>query len=208
MEFIKPQNALNSQPHGKLDVLVSTASADRWGNDQTGVMKPRRGLSVYMHQLWPSTQERAGTSMCPVEIPLRPNNIKNETPASFYASSLRNDVECGAGIGWMLPMAGTKLRTSRSHGASVLLSGGSEAETRAAKQDDEVENGSEWDEAGLKMSVMSWASAAHTCNHSYSGGRDREDCGLRPENSSQFPISKIPNTKKGWRSGSSGRAPA
>jgi hypothetical protein len=39
---------------------------------------------------------------------------------------------------------------------------------------------------------------------------DREDQGLSPAwaNSSRDPISKLPNTKKGWQSGSSGRAPA
>jgi hypothetical protein len=40
---------------------------------------------------------------------------------------------------------------------------------------------------------------AHTCNPSYSGGRDQEDCGLKPAraNSSRDSISKIPITKKG-----------
>jgi hypothetical protein len=39
---------------------------------------------------------------------------------------------------------------------------------------------------------------AHTCNPSYSGSRDQEDHGLKPAraNSSQDPISKIPNTKR------------
>jgi hypothetical protein len=38
---------------------------------------------------------------------------------------------------------------------------------------------------------------AHTCNPSFSGGRDQEDLGSKPAgaNSSQDPISKIPNTK-------------
>jgi hypothetical protein len=46
---------------------------------------------------------------------------------------------------------------------------------------------------------------AHACNPSYSGGSDQEDHGLRPVwgSSSQDPISK-----KGWWSGSSGRATA
>jgi hypothetical protein len=42
---------------------------------------------------------------------------------------------------------------------------------------------------------------AHVCNLSYSGGTDQEDQGSKPAqaNSSQDPISKIPNiyTKKG-----------
>jgi hypothetical protein len=41
---------------------------------------------------------------------------------------------------------------------------------------------------------------AHACNLSYSGGKDQEDCVLKPpqENSSQGPISeKKPITKKG-----------
>jgi hypothetical protein len=43
---------------------------------------------------------------------------------------------------------------------------------------------------------------AHAYNSSYSGGREQEDCGLKPTsaNSSQDPISKIPNTKK-WAGG-------
>jgi hypothetical protein len=40
---------------------------------------------------------------------------------------------------------------------------------------------------------------AHSCNPSYSGGKDQEDCGSKPAqaNSSQDPISKKPFTKKG-----------
>jgi hypothetical protein len=50
---------------------------------------------------------------------------------------------------------------------------------------------------------------AHTCNPRYLGGWDPEDHGSKPiqTNSSQDPLSKIPSTKKGWWSGSSGRAP-
>jgi hypothetical protein len=42
----------------------------------------------------------------------------------------------------------------------------------------------------------SWALVAHTCNPSYSGGRDQEDHNLKPvwANNSQDPISKISNT--------------
>jgi hypothetical protein len=38
----------------------------------------------------------------------------------------------------------------------------------------------------------------HTCNPSHWGGRDQEDCGLKPAqaNSSQEPISKIPNKNR------------
>jgi hypothetical protein len=45
---------------------------------------------------------------------------------------------------------------------------------------------------------------AHACNPNYSGGRDQEDHILKPAraNSSQDPISKILNPKKGWWSGS------
>jgi hypothetical protein len=44
----------------------------------------------------------------------------------------------------------------------------------------------------------------HACNPSYSGGRDQEDCGSKPDqaNSSSVPILKKPTTKKGWQSGS------
>jgi hypothetical protein len=43
-----------------------------------------------------------------------------------------------------------------------------------------------------------------TGGSSYSGGRDQEDLSSKPArpNSSQDPISKNPNTKKGWWSGS------
>jgi hypothetical protein len=54
------------------------------------------------------------------------------------------------------------------------------------------------------ISIESWAPVAHTCNPSYSGGRDQEDPGLKPVrgNSSGDPISKKPITKMGWWSGS------
>jgi hypothetical protein len=43
-----------------------------------------------------------------------------------------------------------------------------------------------------KMEHRSWVPVAHTCNPSYSGSRDQEDCGLKPAwaNSSQDPILK------------------
>jgi hypothetical protein len=47
--------------------------------------------------------------------------------------------------------------------------------------------------------------AAHTCNPTYSGGRDQEDHSSKParENSLRDPILKILNIqKKGWWSGS------
>jgi hypothetical protein len=46
--------------------------------------------------------------------------------------------------------------------------------------------------------LLSQAPVAHTCNPSYSRGRDQEDQGSKPAlaNSSQDPISKIPNTKR------------
>jgi hypothetical protein len=57
-----------------------------------------------------------------------------------------------------------------------------------------------------------WVMVAHTCNPSYSGGRDQEDHGSRPDqaNSSRNPILKKPNTQKktSWWSGLSGKAPA
>jgi hypothetical protein len=51
----------------------------------------------------------------------------------------------------------------------------------------------------FKLSKISLAPVAHTCNPSYSGGRDKEDHGSKPAraNSSRDPISKIRNTKKG-----------
>jgi hypothetical protein len=58
-----------------------------------------------------------------------------------------------------------------------------------------------------KNIFMNWALVAHVYNPCYSGGRDQEDLGLKPAlaNSSQDPILKKPNTKKGWWSGSSGK---
>jgi hypothetical protein len=55
------------------------------------------------------------------------------------------------------------------------------------------------------LSNLSRAPVPHTCNPSYSGGRDQEDQGLKPAqaNSSQDSISKKdPSQKKGWWSGS------
>jgi hypothetical protein len=44
---------------------------------------------------------------------------------------------------------------------------------------------------------LSWATMAHTCNPSYSGDRDQEDHGLKPDqaNSLRDRTSKIPITK-------------
>jgi hypothetical protein len=58
--------------------------------------------------------------------------------------------------------------------------------------------------------ILSPVLVAHAYNPSYSGGRDQEDGSSKPAriNSSPDSISKIPNTKKGWPSGSSGRVPA
>jgi hypothetical protein len=50
---------------------------------------------------------------------------------------------------------------------------------------------------------------AHTYNPSYSGCRDQEDRGSRPSWAKFVrPVSKMPNTKKDWENGSSGRVPA
>jgi hypothetical protein len=42
---------------------------------------------------------------------------------------------------------------------------------------------------------------AHACNPSYTGGRDQEDCSLKPAraNSSRDPISKKPSQKRSGR---------
>jgi hypothetical protein len=47
-------------------------------------------------------------------------------------------------------------------------------------------------------------------NPCYSGGRNRENCSLKPAqaNSLRDPISRKPTTKQGWQSGSSGIVPA
>jgi hypothetical protein len=50
---------------------------------------------------------------------------------------------------------------------------------------------------------------AHTCNSSYSGGRDPEDHGSRPAQAKkQDTILKIPSIKKDWWNGTGGRVPA
>jgi hypothetical protein len=50
----------------------------------------------------------------------------------------------------------------------------------------------------------SWVLVAHTCNPSYSGGRDQEDHGSKPAPGkySSDSISKIPNTKQSWHNDS------
>jgi hypothetical protein len=52
--------------------------------------------------------------------------------------------------------------------------------------------------------ISCWVLVAHTCNPSYSAGRDQEDCSLKPAqaNSLQDPISNKTITKKDWWSGS------
>jgi hypothetical protein len=47
---------------------------------------------------------------------------------------------------------------------------------------------------------------AHTCNTSYSEGKDQEDIkvGASPRQIVLDPISKIANIRKGWKNGSSG----
>jgi hypothetical protein len=61
----------------------------------------------------------------------------------------------------------------------------------------------------VKTIELSQVLVAHTCNPSYSEGKDQEDHGLSPAwaNSLREPIMKIPNTKKSWQSGASGKAP-
>jgi hypothetical protein len=56
----------------------------------------------------------------------------------------------------------------------------------------------------LSQNKKSRVLLAHTCNPSYSGGRDQEAHGslLAQANSSQDPILKKLITKKGWWSGS------
>jgi hypothetical protein len=56
----------------------------------------------------------------------------------------------------------------------------------------------------IKTKCMGQALVAHTCNPSYSEGRDQEDHSVKPAqgNSSRDPILKKPFTKKGWWSGS------
>jgi hypothetical protein len=50
----------------------------------------------------------------------------------------------------------------------------------------------------IKIFFSSWALVAHTCNPSYSGGRDQEDCSLKKiqANSLQDAILKKPFIKE------------
>jgi hypothetical protein len=50
-----------------------------------------------------------------------------------------------------------------------------------------------------KTTMLGRTPVAHTCNPSYSGGRDQEDHGLKPAwaSSSQDPILKTPIMEKG-----------
>jgi hypothetical protein len=56
-----------------------------------------------------------------------------------------------------------------------------------------------------EVELLGQVQVAHARHPSYSGGRDQEDCGLKParENSSRDPIlKKTPSQKKGWWGGS------
>jgi hypothetical protein len=59
-------------------------------------------------------------------------------------------------------------------------------------------------EEGRKEGRKSQTPVAHVYNPSYLEDRDQEDRDSKPvrANSSQYPISKIPNAKKGWYCGS------
>jgi hypothetical protein len=60
----------------------------------------------------------------------------------------------------------------------------------------------------IKYIMCSRALMTHAYNSSFLGSRDQEDHSLKTAwaNSSWDPILKIPNTKKGWWSGSSGKS--
>jgi hypothetical protein len=62
----------------------------------------------------------------------------------------------------------------------------------------------------LYQELISQVPGAHTYHPRYSGSRDQENQVSKSArvNSSQDPILKIPNTKKGWCSGSSDRGSA
>jgi hypothetical protein len=44
------------------------------------------------------------------------------------------------------------------------------------------------------------ALVAHACNPNYSGGKDQEDCSLKPAKARPY-LEKNPSHKKGWQSG-------
>jgi hypothetical protein len=56
---------------------------------------------------------------------------------------------------------------------------------------------------GYETLIYSWALVGHACNPGYSGGRDLEDCGLKPAqaNSLRDPISKKPHHAHKKRAG-------
>jgi hypothetical protein len=53
----------------------------------------------------------------------------------------------------------------------------------------------------FKYTIFGQVPVAHSCNPSYSGGRDQEDCSLKPAwtNSLQEPILKNPSQKRTGR---------
>jgi hypothetical protein len=61
-----------------------------------------------------------------------------------------------------------------------------------------------------RQSLKNQAPVTQACNPSYSRARDQEDHGSKPARANILgdPSWKIPNTKKGWQSRSSGRVPA
>jgi hypothetical protein len=62
----------------------------------------------------------------------------------------------------------------------------------------------------VKMIIPCWAPVAHTCNPSYSGGRNQEDRDSKLSPGKQFTRlsrKKKPAQKKSWQSDSSGTAP-
>jgi hypothetical protein len=65
-------------------------------------------------------------------------------------------------------------------------------------KEDSYEKETKFVRALLIKMLFSQASEAHAYNPSYLGGRDQEDCGLKPgrANGSRDPISKIAITKR------------
>jgi hypothetical protein len=62
----------------------------------------------------------------------------------------------------------------------------------------------------MMLQESGWVPVVHTCNPSFSEGRDQEDRNSKPvqANSSQDPSLETPNTKMDWQSSPSGRPPA
>jgi hypothetical protein len=126
------------------------------------------------------------------------------SPATFRGSKpAKTGFNEDCGCAWQRSKGREGQETGCSQGQAkmmILTSGRREGKTG---DEDSAKVGGSTDELG-------WMLLAHTCKPNYSGGKDQEDHSSKPAqvDSSEDPISKMPNTKQLILSGSSGSAPA